>query len=204
MFFKSLIFSLIAIFFTSCASSSFYYDKKDSSANINLLNVNKKIVLTNPKIEHTFSQCTINSYTLKDDNKKYGNLFLENIQLSTDCHWNGSVTGFFTYELKTRMKFKSFELVDRFSKDYYEISTYKVNNEKYVSIIDMYTVNSDVLIIDNNGKLSQEIIKILDPEFNFKYVNAPRTDINYNYSLVKFNMFNSYFTKESERRIRGN
>ncbi len=204
MFFKSIIFSLIAIFFTSCASSSFYYDKKENSANINLLNVNKKITLTNPKIEHTFSQCTINSYILKDDNKKYGNLFLENIELYNNCHWNGSASGFFTYELKTRMKFKSFELVDRFSKDHYEISTYKVNNEKYVSIIDMYTVNRDVLIIDNNGKLSQEIIKILDPKFNFKYVNSPRTDINYNYSLVKFNMFNSYFTKESERRIRGN
>jgi hypothetical protein len=201
MFFKSLIASLIALFITSCASSSFYYDKKDSSVNINLVTINKKIALTNPKLEHTFSSCTMNSYILKDDNKKYGNLFLENIELTNNCHWNGSASGFFTYELKTRMKFKSFELVDRFTKDYYEISTYKVNDEKYVSIIDMYTVNRDVLIIDNSGKLSQEIIKTLNPNFNFKYVNAPRTDIDYNFSLVKFNTFNGYFTRESENNI---
>ncbi|WP_428025808.1 hypothetical protein [Arcobacter sp.] len=197
MFFKSIIFSSLVLLFTSCASSSLY-DKKDNSVNFTLFDINKKIHLTNPKYTYTFSTCSLDTYTLKDENKEYGNLFIEHIFLDNSCYWNGLASGFFVYELKSRMKFKSFDLVDRFTKSNYEISTYKVDGEKYVSIIDMFNVHGNVLIIDNRGKLSQQIVKSLDAKFEYKYLDAPRTDIKYDYSLVQNNRLFGYFTRESE------
>lgn len=199
MFFKSIIALSITLLLTSCVSNSLNYNNKKSSINLTINNKEKVITLTNPKFVNTFSVCSLDTYTLSDENSEYGRLFLENIALEGNCQWNGAASGFFVYELRTKLKFKTFKLVDRFIQKNYEISTYKVDGDKYVSIIEMYSVNSNSFIIDNKGKLSTEIIKALDPEFKFKYTDAPRTDIKYDFSLVQNNIFKGYFTKESER-----
>ncbi|PLY09018.1 MAG: hypothetical protein C0626_08350 [Arcobacter sp.] len=198
MFLKLIIASIISLLLTSCVSNNFHYDMKNSSLSFPLENLNKKVFLTDVKYENTFSGCSVDTYILSCKSKEYGNFFIENIELANNCQWNGAANGFFTYELKTRLKFKTFKLVDRFTKQNYEISTYKVDGEKYVSIIERYTVNGNILIIDNRGKLSAEIIKTLDPEFEYKYLNEQRTDIKYDYSLVKNNVFFRYFGKEVE------
>jgi hypothetical protein len=198
MFIKVIIASIISLLLNSCVSNNFHYDMKNSSLSLPLEKLNKKVFLTDVKYENTFSGCSLDTYILSGKSKEYGKLFVENIELANNCQWNGSASGFFTYELKTRLKFKSFKLVDRFTKQNYEISTYKVDGNKYVSIIERYTVNSNILIIDNKGKLSAELINKLDPEFEYKYLNEQRTDIKYDYSLVKNNVFFRYFGKEVE------
>lgn len=197
MFYKSIIALSITLLLTSCVSSSFSYDKKTSSVSFPLQEINKKILLTDVKYQNTFSNCSLDTYILSAKSQEYGNLFIENIELSSNCQWNGLASGFFIYELKNRLKFKTFKLVDRFTKENYEISTYKVDGDKYLNILERYTVNGNVLIIDNRGKLSAEIIKNLDPRFELKYLNESRTDINYNYSLVDNNFIFGYFGIES-------
>jgi hypothetical protein len=198
MFFKSIILSLFALLLTACVSSSFVYDKQNSSFSLPIFDADKKIRLTAPKYENTYSVCSLDTFTISDDNYNYGKLFIENIQLESNCHWNGLASGYFTYEFRTRMKFKTFELVDRFIKQNYEVSTYKVDGEKYLSIIEMYSVNNNVFILDNSGKLSVELIKLLDANYEYKYSDLPRADVQYDFSLVKNNAIYSYFGKESE------
>ncbi len=202
MFFKLIISSIIAVFLTSCVSNNFHYDTKTSSIVLPLPKLDKKISFSDVKYENTFSGCSLNSYILSAKSKEYGNIFIENIQLANGCQWNGSASGFFTYELRTRLKLKTFKLVDRFTKENYEVSTYRVDGDKYLSIIERYTVDSNVLIIDNMGKLSSQIIKDLDPKFEYKYLDENRTNIKYNFSLVKNNLFFRYFGSEDEREVK--
>ena len=202
MFLKSIIISAFILLFSACTSNNFFYDNAKSSVSFPLNQTNKNINLTNAKYENTFSGCSLDTYTLSDENSQYGKLFIEHIRLADNCQWNGLASGYFTYEFKTRMKFKSFDLADRFVKQNYEISTYKVNGEKYLSIIEIYSVGSNIFILDNSGKLSFEIIKSLDSNYVYKYLNEPRTDIKYNFSLVQNNAFFSYFGRESEEYLK--
>jgi len=198
MFFKSIILALTTLLFTSCVSYNFTYNKKLGSFSLPIHDLKKEFTLTNPIYKNTYSGCSLDTFTINDENNTYGKLFIENIELDNNCSWNGLGSGYFTYELRTRMKFKSFELVDRFIKQNYEISTYKVNGEKYLSIIDMYSVNNNTFILDNKGKLSFEIIKSLDANYQYKYLDLPRTEVYYEYSLVQNNIFHNYFGKQSE------
>lgn len=204
MIFKSLFIVFISIFFTACSVENYnLYSYKNSINNgkntisLNLMGIEKKIELTNPKYENTYSSCSQDTYTLFDDNYNYGKLFIENIDLSFNCQWNGLASGYFVYEFKNRNKFKSFELVNRFLKQNFEVSTYLVDGEKYVDIIDIFSVNKNTLIIDERGKLAYLIISNLDPKYEYKYLDKPRLDFNYNYSLVQNNMLFSYFGYES-------
>jgi len=198
MFLKSVFIASFTLLFSSCTMNNFYLNNDKNFIYFPLENGEvKKITLSKPKYENTFSQCSQDTYKLSDENYEYGKLFIEHISLEHSCSWNGLASGYFTYELKNRLKFNSFKLVNRFTKFNYEISTYKINDEKYVDIIDIFSVDSNILIIDNKGKLSSMLISKLDSKYEYKYLNEPRSDLDYNYSLVDNNMIFSYFGRES-------
>ena len=202
MFFKSIIILSFVLLFSACTSNNFFYDNAKSSVSFPLNQTNKNINLTNVKYENTFSDCSLDTYTLSDENSQYGTLVIEHIRLAHNCQWNGLASGYFTDEFKTRMKFKSFDVAERVVRHNFEISTYQVNEEKYLSISEIYSVGSNIFILDNSGKLSFEIIKSLDSNYVYKYLNEPRTDIKYNFSLVQKNAFFSYFGRESKEYIK--
>ena len=77
-----------------------------------------------------------------------------------------------------------------------EVLTYLVDEEFYVNIIDKYTVFEDKLMIDYSGIYSTDLIKKYDESYENNYLDKPRLDKDYFNSLVKFNFFRSYFSKE--------
>lgn len=202
MFYKYLGSFILALFFTACSTSNYvlYNYKTSSDDGTNVISFDfgkseKKIELTKPKYENRFSDCSIDTYTLFDDNYEYGKLFIENIELENTCSWNGLPSGYFIYEFKN--KFKSFKLVNRFLKSNYEVSTYLVDGEKYVDIIDIFSVNKNTFIIDSKGKLASLIISSLEADYEYKYLEEKRLDFDYDYSLVQNNFFKAYFGRES-------
>lgn len=203
MFSKIAITAFIAVLFSACSVENYNlynYQTLQNHKNVITFNMNgieKKIELQKPKYEYQFSNCSQNTYTLSDDSSEYGKLFIENISLESTCQWNGLASGYFIREFKNINKFKSFELVNRFLKSNYEISTYLVNNEKYVDIIDIFSVDQNTLIVDSKGKLASIIISNLDSTYEYKYLDKPRLDVTYNYSLVQNNFFKHYFGRES-------
>ncbi len=203
MFSKFALGLFVAVLFSACSVENFNlynYKTLDNHKNIISFDFNgtiKRVELLNPKYENQYSDCSLDTYTLSDDNKEYGKLFIENIQLDNSCQWNGLASGYFVYEFKNRSKFKSFKLVNRFLKSNFEVSTYLVDGEKYVDIIDIFSVNSNTLIIDSKGKLASMIISNLDSKYEYKYLDKPRLDFDYNFSLVNNNFFLHYFGRES-------
>lgn len=198
MNFKSLLLVFVVFIFSGCFVNTFHLNKKDKEINLSFDDKIIKIKLSKPLYENTYSQCSQDTYKLNDDNHVYGKLYIENIELDNSCSWNGLASGYFAYELKNRLKFKSFKLVNKFTKFNYEISTYLVNNEKYIDIIEIFSVNKNIFILDNMGKLSSYIISKLDKKYEYKYLNRQRTDIKYSFSLVDNNTFLNYFGKEVE------
>lgn len=102
--------------------------KKDNPIIVNMENVNYKT--------HSFG-CSDYSYTLTQDNKEYGKLFVEEIELGFNCIWNGLPSGFFEDNFRSNLKLSDVETVEHIDIDGYSFKTYKVN-EQYYSIIYIY------------------------------------------------------------------
>lgn len=182
---KNILFASIFILMSGCYSTRNY-----SIDEVEFLKKTEKIT--------TFDSCTNFSYIAQNSDKEYGKLFTEYINMSSSCHWNGFQRGLFEDLFKSTMKFKSFKVVERKDYDNYEFSTYLIDEKYYVNLIYRYTVFEDLLIIDYEGKYTTKLIKQLDLNYDNLYLNKPRFDGHYSNSLVRMNMLNSYFTRESE------
>ena len=53
-------------------------------------------------------------------------------------------------------------------------------------------------IIDYKGKIFDEMIRHYDKNYVNKYINEPRFNSSYSNSLVRMNILNGYFSKQSE------
>lgn len=196
---------LIAIFlmliFTACSISNINSYKKDTNELV-FYSQNKKvekITLFSAKQKHyNNSKCVQNSYTLEEENKKYGKLFFEYISLDSSCTWTGLASGFFETSLNYELKLDSFEVVENIDINNYSFKTYKINNDSFVSVIYYYYGSLNTFLIDYEGKFYTNFLKKLKPDYKAKYLNKKRFEGNYNKSLARKNIIESYFSTDKE------
>lgn len=153
---------------------------------------------TNTKKHNTYDVCTNFSYISLSDDIKYGKIFSEYISLDSSCKWNGLASGFFVSLFMENIKAKSYKLVEQKSFKNIEVSTYKVDEQYYVNIIDKFTVLEDRLMVDYSGVYSTKLIQEFEENYINNYINMPRLESNYFSSLVRMNFFKFYFSKDSE------
>ncbi|QKJ21696.1 hypothetical protein [Poseidonibacter lekithochrous] len=177
----------ITIFFTSCAQQ-----------NIRNIDVNKNAKFNQIQTIPTFDVCTNDSYIATLNDKKYGRLFIEYISLNNNCLWNGYQRGYFMYQFQNKLNIKDMKAVEDFNFDNYEITTYLVDHKYYVNLIYKYGVFEDEFILDYSGVMSSEIIRKYDSSYVSEYQDKGRFNRDYNYSLVRENLINSYFVRELE------
>ena len=192
---KSLCLVCITLLFTACSHVLPYeYFSKTNELKFKVSDKNyisKK--LNNPQYIFTSDRCTNESYLLKE--KRY---FIEYISLDSNCNWNGLPDGYFEYAFKSELKLKSMKAIERIDIKNYSFSTFKINNKFILNTITMYTTHSNTFIIDFDGELYDELILKLNPKYENKFKSMPRFQVDYKYSLVKYNFFNSYFNRERE------
>lgn len=175
---KTIFTIFISLFFISC------------SANYPLIQEN----LTFQKSFRTYDSCTFSSNIALATYKNYGKIFIENIELRDNCHWNGLSRGYFVSLFMSSIKAKSYTLVKSVEFDNIQIMTYLVDKLYYVDIIHQFGVFKDSFIIDYSGYYSYDLNKNITKDEPKK----PRLEVEYFNSLVKMNFFNSYFTKSRE------
>lgn len=186
---KLYIFIFVSFFVSGCLSF-----------NVNNIKLpSKTLDLKNSKTTATFHPCANFSYTSKINDKNYGKLFIEYINLDSNCSWNGFERGFFEELFKQTLKIKSMKIVEQYDFDNYEFTTYLIDNSSYVNLIYVYAVNRTKFILDYNAKLSLELIKEYKPSYESKYLHKNRFKKDYSMSLVRMANFYSYFSKESNR-----
>ena len=197
---NSLMAITLALFIAGCANNSSVYNYSNDNKILYLGKNNENIVpinLTNPIIKYYNSfACNVNSYTLSDQNKEYGRLFIEYIDLSRNCEWTGLPSGFFESNVKSELKLSSLETVEEFDISSYSFKTYKVNNDSYLSIIYLYGGSTDRFILDYNGKLYNKLLKSFKPDYKSNIHFQKRFLGNYDDSLVRKNIINHYFERE--------
>lgn len=176
---------LVTSFFISACTSINNFDNDVES----FVNNQKKV---------TFDSCANFSYISNVNDEKYGNLFIEYIDLDSSCSWNGFQRGYFEYLFKTTLKLKLFKLIERKDFDNYEFSTYLIDEKYYMNLIYKYSVFENLFIIDYEGKYSTELIKQFDTNYENIYLNKSRFSSNYSKSLVNMNIINSYFSRERD------
>ncbi|MDZ7818443.1 MAG: hypothetical protein U5K55_07440 [Aliarcobacter sp.] len=163
----------------------------------NNFNEKLELIINNDK-KNTFDSCANFSYISNINDKNYGVLFSEYINLDSSCYWNGLQRGYFEYLFKTTLKIKSFKIIER--KDFYnyEFTTYLIDDKYYMNLIYKYSTYEDMFIIDYDGKYFTKLIKEFDKNYENMYLNKERFSSNYSNSLVKMNFINAYFSKQKE------
>lgn len=156
----------------------------------------KKVIFAKPFQVRSVSLCLDDSYASFEEHTKYGKLFVEYIKLSSRCTYNGSFYSFFTYLFKSELKLKNMKLVEQLEFDNFSFYTFRINDNSYVNMIFKYTVTEDMVIVDYQGKLSNELIKNYKKSYESKYLNEKRFDKKFDRSLARMNYFNSYFQRE--------
>ncbi len=183
---KNILLFAVLVFFTACSSTSL--SKVSLSSN--------EIFLENKNVIHTFNDCKDFSYYVNENNKKYGKLFIEYIDLNSSCRWNGFQRGFFEELFKSTLKIKSMKVIEQFDFKNFEFTTYLINDKEYLNLIYNYQIFKDIFILDYTGKLSQEYIQKFNSSYKSKYLNKSRFSREYNKSLVNMAYFNAYFSKD--------
>jgi hypothetical protein len=175
------------------------YSKKSNILSLGINSENFiKIELTKALHTDTFNSCSNFSYTIRDKNEIYGNLFIEYISLEHSCVWNGLSTSFFESDFKHKQNLSSMEVVEEFDIKTYNFKTYLINKKSYMNLIYIYGVSKDILIVDYDGKLYDKVLKVFKPDYVNKYIQKERYNSSYNESLVQNNIFNEYFIREIE------
>lgn len=156
------------------------------------------IRLNAPQQQINHDACSLYSYTLKDTTGKYGSLFMEHINLQSNCSYNGDALGYFMYEFKDILKLKSLKKIDQALYKNLELFTYKVNDTSYVNIIHTFKTFEDTFIVDYKGTLYTELRKQIEPKYHNPNINKKRFISSYDESLVRKNIFKGYFNRDSE------
>lgn len=196
---KSIFVIMMAFFLNACSSQTFFLSSNTNTLNFKVPD-NKfyTLKLSAPTIMVNNDRCSTYSYTLNDSIKEYGKIFIEEINLHSNCQFNVEALGAMMYEFKEQLHLKSFEKVEEVSFKNYEFLTYKVNDTQYMNVIYIYSPFSMTFIVDYDGKLHHELLMQFDVNYQNKFIKEKRFDAHYTYSIVKMNMFKHYFDAMSE------
>ncbi len=193
---KFLLLTLISFLFISCSSSAvFQYSTQSNTMVLGDKKAPVKVEFTNPNYRGNIHRCTGFPYTISDDHKKYGKLFIESISLNSNCYWNGSPLSLLEGKIRISSEVKSMKTVEQISVSNYVLKTYLVNEKEYLSIIYVYGRNH-TFIVDDEGVLYAEVLKSFDENYENKYASKPRYVSNYNKSMVRDNLMHQYFERE--------
>ncbi|AXX91290.1 hypothetical protein CPU12_11940 [Malaciobacter molluscorum LMG 25693] len=188
---KSIFVIFISIIFSGCLAFQVN--------NVSMWNKNLK--LTNNNATATYHPCTTFSYYIKDNNIKYGKLFIEYVDLDSNCMWNGFPRSFFEDLFKQTQRIQNMKVVEQYDYDNFEFTTYLINNESYINLIYNFTTSTSTFILDYSGKLSNEYIKSYNKNYISKYMNKKRYSKDYEKSLVTMANFYSYFSRDSDSYV---
>ncbi len=181
----------MALFFTACTSTNFSNHNRVNS-------INNYIDLSKANKQFTSDNCAFSSYILNTSSPEYGDIFIEQVSLHSNCEWNGFQRSYFDDLFKEKNAIKTMVALERLDFKSHEFSTYLINDKYIVNLIYEFWGNENKFIVDYKGKLFTKMIRQFDISYKNKYLDKPRFSLNYNSSLVNQNIIKNYFNQEFE------
>ena len=197
---RHILFLLIIFIFSGC--TNLLFEKRAQTIHFNDTDNNiMKIKLTDHIFRHRFDNCVTDGYTIKENNQKYGKLYIEHIELDGSCKWTGFSRGLFTDMLKRELNLGSIKLIERKEFGNYEFSKYKFNDRCVIYFIFIWQGNSSTFIIDQRGNLYNELKVRLGGKNDTSLREDIKCDFELDVSLVEDNIIDHHFGKEDDSGV---
>ncbi|WP_072682583.1 hypothetical protein [Arcobacter sp. LA11] len=121
-------------------------------------------------------------------------IFLEYIRVDHNTQWNGQALSLFEGFFVEKLNIRDFETIEKKDIEHYTFKTYRINESFVIHSIAIYTVVSDIIILDTKGDLYKNLLFRLDGNYQYKFDKEEKGDINFNISMVKENCFKGFFS----------
>jgi len=122
-------------------------------------------------------------------------IFLEYIRTDANVSWNGQPLSLYEGFFKKKLAIRYLEVIEDREFSNYELKTYRVDDAFIIHMIYVYSVNSELFIIDVKGNLYKDLMQKLNKNYKYGYDNEQRGDINFNISIVKENGMKGFFNE---------
>lgn len=133
------------------------------------------------------------AYTIKTND-----IFLEYIEVNNNTIWNGQALSLYEGFFKEKLKINEITTLEKKDIQNYTFKVYNIDDSFILHMIYIYTVNSDLMIIDTKGDLYKELFKKLDSKYIYKYDEKEKVEINFNISMVKENFVRGFFGSDND------
>lgn len=127
------------------------------------------------------------AYTLHNED-----IFLEYIKDDFNTNWNGQALSLYEGFFKEKLRIYSWEVLESIDIDPYTFKTIKINNNFVLHIVYVYDISTNVIIIDTKGDLYKNLHVCLNANYEYKFANDLKGEINFNISLVKENSIKGF------------
>jgi hypothetical protein len=154
-----LAIGLSALVFSGCSAPLVQYsnDTKVLSLKIND-KTRKNLKLNNVRYESRGGQCIQNHFAIADKHiPKYGHIFAEHIEISSNCEWNGLAEGYWVSHIKKYFKVKEVKRISNKKIGQYEFSTFLLDNSYEIKMIEIWGSSENTFIFDVDGIFSEEL-----------------------------------------------
>ncbi len=120
-------------------------------------------------------------------------IFLEYIKVDVNTQWNGQALSLFEGFFKEKLNIGDIEVLEKKEIGTYTFKIYKLDDSFILHMIYIYSVSSDVIILDTKGDLYKNLLFRLDGKYEYRFDNEEKGDINFNISMVKENWLKGFF-----------
>lgn len=195
MLLKSLSAILLCGFiFSGCSSPTPIYKLEKEKVSVKLDDgVYYEVPKDKVKVEKFLDSCVIDSAYFKVDDSKY-DFALDYIDLQSDCSWTSSSRSEYTKHLLNSNKIASFTFIEKYENDFFDITKYKTDKDCFIYLIGIYRIDGDLFIVDKNGAVASQIVKLLklDMDINIEKQCSEDT-LKLDYSIIRHNFLYKYF-----------
>jgi hypothetical protein len=120
-------------------------------------------------------------------------IFIEYMKVDSNASWKGHALSLYESFFKEKLNVKQSETLEKKEMSNYVFQVIKINDSIVIHFIYIYTGNSNIIIVDMKGDLYQGLRIGFDKNYEYKYNNINRGEVNFNISMVKENCLRSFF-----------
>lgn len=153
------------------------------------------------KINDDYISHDLNNYDMKTRHDSYvqqaytinnEDIFLEYIKLDMNSSWFGEPLSVYEGFFKEKLAIRTLQTLENKEISNYVFQTKKVNDSFVLHFINIYSSDSNAIIVDTKGELYKKLLSCLDSSYEYKFEDEEKGSVNFNISIVKENAIRGY------------
>lgn len=152
----------------------------------------------NMHIQYPNDPCVLKTNLIYGINKDLGSLYIEIIKLKPRYEWKMSGESVFDIFIKNEFYSYDFEYMGSYEEKFYKFTRYNLDQDQNIGLIWFCLNDQDIFILDQKGKLFNDLLKIHDIKDSRVYMNINTLEtLEIKDSITSLNMIEDFFGKKS-------